>query len=107
MGLDAMCSSSAAALRQEPFAEGLVIGSGLSRSISRPPPLATRRWRHGSRASLAPRARPGARSRRRVRPRRCAERGGDAGTAVLVDCLTLWLSNLMEAGLDIGGDRGA
>lgn len=27
-----------------------------------------------------------------------------AGNAVLVDCLTLWLANLMEAGLDIGSE---
>lgn len=28
----------------------------------------------------------------------------NAGNAVLVDCLTLWLSNLMHAGLDVEGE---
>lgn len=34
------------------------------------------------------------------------EREADEGKAVLVDCLTLWLSNVMEAGADVDA-RGA
>jgi adenosylcobinamide kinase/adenosylcobinamide-phosphate guanylyltransferase len=34
-------------------------------------------------------------------------REGSAGRPILVDCLTLWLSNLMLAGRDVAGERRA
>ncbi len=34
-------------------------------------------------------------------------RQADAGTGLLVDCLTLWLSNLMEHGRDVAAETGA
>ncbi len=34
------------------------------------------------------------------------DRYGGAGTVVLIDCLTLWLANLMEASGDIGTETG-
>ena len=65
------------------------------RSISRPPRRSTRRWRRGSPRIARGAGRNGARSRcRSIWWRRCA-RECAAGRAVLVDCLTLWLTNLM------------
>ncbi len=89
------------------FAERLVLGSGL-----RPVYLATatagdeemaariamhrahrgEAWRTLETSLLLPDALAGA---------------ATAGSAVLVDCLTLWLANLMEAGLDIGNETTA
>ena len=96
------------------FAEGLVLGSGLPAGLSRD----RDRRRRGD--GGAHRARTGRAAARRWRtleaPLDCSPTrwpaAATAGSAVLVDCLTLWLANLMEAGLDIdretdGADRGA
>ena len=63
---------------------------------SRPGRPATRRWRRGS-SGIAPSGRPGG---RRSRSRSsCAGAGGrGADEAVVVDCLSLWVANLIEAG---------
>ena len=72
-----------------------------SGSISRRRKRATRRWRRGSRATGPSAATAGRRSRSRSRsPRRWPRRRGPAGP-FCVDCLTLWLSNLMFAGRDV------
>ena len=65
-------------------------------SMSRPPRRATTRWRRASPRIARAAARSGAPSRRRaISP----QRSQHAATApVLVDCLTLWLSNLHARG---------
>lgn len=86
------------------FAEGLVLGSGL-----RPVYIATATAGDAEMAAriAAHRSRRGEGWRTLETPVLLADAlagAATAGSAVLVDCLTLWLANLMEAGLDIGGE---
>jgi adenosylcobinamide kinase/adenosylcobinamide-phosphate guanylyltransferase len=86
------------------FAEGLVLGSGL-----RPVYLATATPGDGEMAAriAAHRSHRGEAWRTLEAPVLLADAlagAAGAGSAVLVDCLALWLANLMEAGLDIGGE---
>jgi adenosylcobinamide kinase/adenosylcobinamide-phosphate guanylyltransferase len=84
------------------FAEALVLGSGL-----RPVYIATATAADDEMAAriAAHRSRRGDEWRTHEAPVRLADTlagAATAGSAVLVDCLTLWLANLMGAGLDIG-----
>lgn len=86
------------------FAEGLVLGSGL-----RPVYVATATAGDEEMASriAAHRSRRGEQWRTLEAPVLLADAlagAAAAGSAVLVDCLTLWLANLMEGGLDIGNE---
>ena len=65
---------------------------------------ATTRWRPASRRT-APAAGPGWRTvEAPLALAETLEAEGRPGRALLVDCLTLWLSNLMEAGRDIAAE---
>jgi adenosylcobinamide kinase/adenosylcobinamide-phosphate guanylyltransferase len=86
------------------FAEALVLGSGL-------PPIYVATATAGDDEMTARiashRSRRGAEWRTLEAPVLVADALAGAattGNAVLVDCLTLWLANLMEAGLDIGNE---
>lgn len=86
------------------FAEGLVLGSGLA-----PVYIATATAGDGEMAEriATHRSARGGRWRTMEAPVLVADalRGvAVAGNAVLLDCLTLWLANLMEADLDIGSE---
>ena len=89
------------------YAERLVAESGLAPRLHRDRRApATPRWPSAS-PSIAPAAgRTGGRSRRRTGLEDALAREAGEGRAVLVDCLTLWLSNLMLAGADVEA-RGA
>jgi adenosylcobinamide kinase/adenosylcobinamide-phosphate guanylyltransferase len=89
------------------FAEGLVLGSGL-----RPVYLATATAGDEEMAAriAAHRSRRGEAWCTLEAPVLVANAlagAAAAGSADLIDCLTLWLANLMEAGLDIGGETAA
>jgi adenosylcobinamide kinase/adenosylcobinamide-phosphate guanylyltransferase len=89
------------------FAEGLVLGSGL-----RPVYVATATAGDAEMAAriAAHRSHRGEGWRTLEAPVLLADAlhgAAGAGSAVLVDCLTLWLANLMEAGLDVGGETAA
>jgi adenosylcobinamide kinase/adenosylcobinamide-phosphate guanylyltransferase len=86
------------------FAEALVLGSGLA-----PVYVATATAGDAEMAEriAAHRAQRGAAWRTLEAPVLIADAvagAAKAGQAVLVDCLTLWLANLMEAGLDVAAE---
>ena len=90
------------------FAEELVLRSGLAPGLCRD--RHRRRRGDGGAHRVASRraaASSGGRSRRRcLSPTRSLGQRS-TGKAVLVDCLTLWLSNLMEADLDIDAETAS
>jgi adenosylcobinamide kinase/adenosylcobinamide-phosphate guanylyltransferase len=89
------------------FAEGLVLGSGLSPVYIA---TATAGDREMAERIAVHQAQRGAAWRTLEAPVLLADAlSGVAvtGQAVLVDCLTLWLANLMEAGLDVASETAA
>jgi adenosylcobinamide kinase/adenosylcobinamide-phosphate guanylyltransferase len=89
------------------FAEELVVGSGLKPSIIATATAGDQEMRE---RIAAHRSRRSAAWSTVEEPFELAEaliREAQPGRAVLVDCLTLWLSNLMEAGRDIDREVGA
>ena len=83
------------------YAERLIGERGAAASTSRPPRPATTRWRSASAAIAPAAAMAGTRSRSRssLPARSCATPRPER--PVLVDCLTLWLGNLMAAERDV------
>ena len=99
----AACWFLAARAREKaPMRRGLPRPTGPSGSIWRPRRREMRKWRRASPAIGPTGAKAGRRWRSRSRSPPPSWRMRRPGRVVVVDCLTLWLSNLMLAGRDPG-----
>ena len=101
MRASAACSCLAARAREKaPMRRGLPRLMGPSGSIWRPRRRETRKWRRASPATRPTEAKAGRRWRSRSKSPAPSAAEARPGRVVVVDCLTLWLSNLMLAGRD-------